>query len=336
MALRSRPMQPKDVRECVEIIATHPVIGARYGRMVRSLGPAWLRLLGSEAMITAIYEEVDAATVRTCGFGVGIFVRDEFMHELKSPPLFWFGPELAKRVTAGNSPALSDREIREANSGGGLNVIVWEAVPRQGFANRPDVYHLMVEAYRQLYRGFLLKEMITAQAESVQRLQWSVDVGGLFWNPTRARYVKSPRVNAEEFVREPHIVGITRELELNRLGSWVGTLFDYQPPHFGFSRSEQRLLQAVLAGESGTDQELSETLGVSLPTIKKMWHSVYRRVTDCRPETIRDCERAGTPERGKEKRRHLLAYLRRHPEELRPVSKKTLGQQTHVTKRIQG
>ena len=66
--------------------------------------------------------------------------------------------------------------------------------------------------------------------------------------------------------------------------SWVGTLFDYQPPRFGFSRSEQRLLHAALAGESGTDNELSESLGVSLPTIKKMWLSIYRRVNDRQPK----------------------------------------------------
>jgi hypothetical protein len=242
--------------------------------------------------------------------------------------------ELAKRITAGNSPVLSDREVREANSGEGLNLIVWEAVPCPEFAERPDLHHLIVEAFRELYRGFLLKEMITSQSESVQRLQWAVDVGGRFWDPAKARYVKSARRNAEEFVRKPHIVGITREMEFGGLGSWVGTLFDYQPPRFGFSRSEQRLLHAALAAESGTDEELTEALGVSRPTIKKMWLSVYRRVTDCQPETIRDSVPVGAPQRGKEKRRHLLTYLREHPEELRPVSQRRLGRRPPVAKRI--
>jgi hypothetical protein len=185
-----------------------------------------------------------------------------------------------------------------------------------------------------VHRGFRLKEMITSQAESVERLKWAVDAGGLIWDPERARYVNSPRRNAEEFIRKPHIVGITRELEFGRLGSWVGTLFDYVPPRFGFSRSEQRMLLAALAGKSGTDEELTEALGVSLPTIKKMWLSVYRRMTDGQSKTIRDFTRSGVAERGKEKRRHVLAYLRDHPEELRPVSQKHLQQQALVTKRI--
>ena len=94
------------------------------------------------------------------------------------------------------------------------------------------------------------------------------------------------------------------------------------------------MLLAVLAGKSGTDEELTEALGVSLPTIKKMWLSVYRRTTDVQSKTIRDSGRPGAAERGKEKRRHLLAYLRDHPEELRPVSQKHLRQQPIATKRI--
>jgi hypothetical protein len=326
-------MQPNDIRECAEIIRTHPVIGPRYGGAINELHSAWTLLIGSEAMTTAVYEEVDGAAVRKCGVGVGVFVREEFMREVKTPPLLWFGAELAKRITAGRSPALSDKEVREANSREGLNLIVWESLPSLEFATRSDLFHLMVEAFLEVHRGFRLKEMITSQAESVERLHWSVDAGGLFWDPAIARYVKSPRRNAGEFVRKPHIVGITRELELGRLGSWVGTLFDHQPPRFGFSRSEQRLLLAALAGQRGTDDELAQSLGVSLPTIKKMWLSVYRRVTDGQSKTIGDSGRAGTAERGKEKRRHLLAYLREHPEELRPVSRKHLKQRPLVTRR---
>jgi hypothetical protein len=94
------------------------------------------------------------------------------------------------------------------------------------------------------------------------------------------------------------------------------------------------MLLAVLAGKSGTDEELTEALGVSLPTIKKMWLAVYRRMTDGQSNTNRDSGGPGAAERGKEKRRHLLAYLRDHPEELRPVSQKHLRQQPIATKRI--
>ena len=78
MALRFRPMQPKDIRECAEIIKAHPVIGPRYGRAIHELRSAWALLIGKEAMTTAVYEEVDGAAVRKCGVAVGLFVYEEF------------------------------------------------------------------------------------------------------------------------------------------------------------------------------------------------------------------------------------------------------------------
>jgi|SRR5665213_613462 len=64
-------------------------------------------------------------------------------------------------------------------------------------------------------------------------------------------------------------------------------------------------------------------LGTSLPAVKKIWVSIYRRVEECLPELVPDLLPSDIPAagRGREKRRHLLAYLREHPEELRPVSR---------------
>src|ERR1700726_4762022 len=134
MVLRSRAMRPNDVAECAKIIATHPVIGPRYGSAIADLRPAWLRLLESEAKITLVLEELDGAHATICFVGVAIFVSDDFVRELKRPPLRWFGPELARRIQGSNSPLLSDRQLREANScGSGLTTITWEACIRAGF-----------------------------------------------------------------------------------------------------------------------------------------------------------------------------------------------------------
>jgi hypothetical protein len=330
MVVRWRPMQRKDVPVCVEIVASHPVIGPRYGPAINNLRSAWLRLLGYDAMTTAVFEEVNDARITIVGAGVGVFVRDEFIRELKTPPLFWFGPELMKRITAGNSPVLTDREVREANSGEGLNELVWETLTWTKFAKRTDVYHLMGNAYVEIHRGFLFKEMITSQAESAERLQWAVDAGGLYWDPLRQHYAKSPPRDLGGFVTRPHVVGITRELEFARPGSWVGTLFDYHPPRFGFSRSEQQLMLSALTSAGGTDRELASALNVSVPTVKKMWVSIYHRVVARDPELIPDSARleTGASERGREKRRRLLAYLREHPEELRPISQRLMQRAT--------
>lgn len=341
-------MRPNDVRECAAIIAEHPVLGPRYGADIRHLAPAWLRLLGSEGAKAAVFEEVSPDRPRRealpppkagkpegherapiLGLGFAVFVSDAFMQEIKTPPLFWIGPELARRVMSGNSPALSDQQVREANSTGDLNLMTWEAGPACGYETRADLLNMIVSTFIRLHRGYRLKEIIGFQADNAQRLRWALDLGGV-WNASAQRYMKSPPGSVEEVCREPHIVGITREFELDRPGSHVGSLFYCEPPRFGFSRSEQELLLAALDGEAATDRELPRVLHVSLSVVKKTWLSIYRRVASSAPDLIQEshpannalCERGF--ERGKEKRRRMLAYLREHPEELRPFSRKLL------------
>jgi DNA-binding NarL/FixJ family response regulator len=164
--------------------------------------------------------------------------------------------------------------------------------------------------------------------ESADRLHWTLKTGGLVWDPVADRYVVSLNDAADEIVRRPHVVGVRRKELLERpdlsAASWVGCLFDYHPPFLGFNRSEQRVLAAALTG--ATDEQLSSTLGTSVPTIKKTWASIYRRVSASLPDLVPDALQsdAGGGPRGREKRRELLAYLREHPEELRPVSRKLL------------
>ena len=322
MSLRYRPMQKKDVSECVEIIAAHPVMGPRYrGRVNTHLYHAWLRLLGSEAMKAAVFEESKGSHFTMVSFGISVIVTDDFMRELKTPPLFWIGPELAERVLLGVSPVLSEKQIREGNSKEGLNLVVWESILRSGFEHRADIYHMIVASFIEIHKGFLWKEMVTTQLESAERMQWALNAGGLLWNPSARRYEHCPVENHSKVISQPHIVGVTRDIESGRPGSWVGTLFDYHQPKCGFSQREQKLLLAALSG--GTNDEVSDQVGVSRSTVKSAWRSIYNRAISGLPELFLDDPRA---KRGKEKKRRLLAYLRNHPEELRPISRKLLQQ----------
>lgn len=329
MNLRHRAMQPADIRECVEIAANHPVIGPRYGRDIELLPEAWLRLLSFEAKATAVIFADDGTRAPICFVGVSAFLRDDFVREMKPPPQFWVGPELARRVVRGESPILSDGELREANSRRGLNLVVWEGLVRPGYEARQELHRCMMDIFIQDHRGYLWKEVIGGQVESPDRLAFTLKTGGLLWDPLAGGYTSTLREDPVEIVRKPHIIGITRDLELNRQGdwsgSWVGALFDYYPPILSFSRSEQRLLSCAVAG--ATDERLAEMLGTSLPAVKKMWVSIYFRVEDCLPDLISDSFRPdlSASSRGREKRRPVLAYLREHPEELRPVSRKLLS-----------
>jgi hypothetical protein len=319
-------MEPKDVAECARIIAEHPVIGPRYGSAISDLRPSWLQLLECESKIARVIEEVNGSHATICFVGVSLIVNDAFVRELKTPPLFWFGPELARRIVRKDSPLLSDRQVREGNSRGGLNTISWEGCIRPGFESHTEVHRKILSVFIEAHRGYLWKEAISSQIESVERLQWLLKTGGLLWDPKRGRYIEPLKRNPKEIISKPHIFGVTREIEHNRPGTWVGALFDYHTPRLGFSLGEQRQLLSALSG--GTDQALSDDLGVSVSTVKNTWRSIYNRAASCLPHLFLDHSRvsARTSERGKEKKRHLLAYLRDHPEELRPVSRNLLQQ----------
>jgi len=325
--VRYRPMQPNDVRESVEIIAKHPVISSRYGDAIADLPAAWLRMLSCETGDAWVFQAEEGQRAPICMVGVSVIVNDDFVRELKTPPHFWSGPELTKRILRGDFPALSETQLREANSRGGMNLIVWESCAHKDFESDPELYRCVMEAFIQVHRGYLWKEVITT-AESVERLHWNMKTGGLLWDAAADRYVDSLNGNAEEIVSKPHVVGVRLKELLERpdlsAASWVGRLFDYHPPLLGFNRSEQRVLASALTG--ATDEHLSQTLETSVPAIKKTWASIYRRVADQMPELVPDAFQSdvGGASRGREKRRELLAYLREHPEELRPVARKLL------------
>jgi hypothetical protein len=329
MSIRHRPMRPQDVRECVEIVAAHPVAGPRYGNAITNLGLAWHRLLERDGFCAAtVFEEVGGGAPQLLGVGVSVFVPDSFLHELKTPPRFWLGPELAHRVATGELPVLLPKRILEANSRGGLNLVIWQATVRPQDMHRMEIWNAFMTAGVQHHSGYLLKELLVAQAESIEHLLGLRHTGRFFWNGTEQRYSDLPPGDLPAIVRTPHVLGITREMAVDRplesITSVIGSLFLYQPSQFGFSRSEQRLLLAALNG--GTDQELSAELDVSLSTVKKTWRCIYDRVAARVPELIPTNSDAedGASERGKGKKQRLIAYLRHHAEELRPVSRRLL------------
>jgi hypothetical protein len=340
MTIRYRPMRRKDVRECVDIVEAHPIVGPRYGSAIADLRAAWSRLLAGDGFCSAtVFEEKVGAGANTVGVGVSVFASDEFLREAKKPPSFWIGPELAKRAGRGDhSSLLTAKQVREANSREGLNLVIWQATVREQHMQKMEVWEAFMKAGVEQHRGYRLKELLVAQAESVEHLLGLRHTGGFFWDGENQRYGDLPDCDLNAIIREPHVAGITREIALSRplesITSSIGSLFHYQPPQFGFSGSEQRLLLAALAG--GTDEDLSEELAISLSTVKKTWRCVYDRVAACLPELIPGNSQSNgeASKRGRDKKQRLVSYLREHPQELRPVSKKLLQQQPARASRL--
>jgi hypothetical protein len=322
-------MHPSDIPGCVEVIASHPVQGKWYGRAIEDLPAAWSRMLTCGIPNTStVVEAILGARPKIVGVGVSAFVSDDFMRELKSAPSFWIGPELARRVRRGDSPVLTEKQIREANTRGGLNLAVWQGTICKEEMQTSEVGRGLMRAFVDVHQGYLLKEFV-GQAESLGQLEGIRLSGGQVWNFAEGRYTDLPE-NAEEVLREHHLTGMTREIAMGRPGSWgvwAGMLFLYRQPRLGFSASEQRLLLSALDG--GTDEELSHKLRLSLTTVKKTWRAIYDRVAAFNPDLIltNGSEEKSSHERGRAKKQRLIAYLREHLEELRPYSRKLLPQE---------
>jgi hypothetical protein len=319
MAITYRPMRPKDVKQCVEIVAADPIVGPRYGKAIGNLRAVWLELLGSEALRAIVLEHsFKASGVEIVGVGASAFVSEDFFRELKTPPFFWAGPEITKRVVCGASPLLTNKQVRHGNSNAGLNLIVWEGVVRASYYTEPEVHHSMLAGFLEMHRGFHLKELL-GHGTNVVGLEATFRMGNLLLSSVDGTYIDHMEKTPQELLSVPHFIGISRELALSRLGTWIGSLFIYEPPRLGFRPSEQRLLLAALRG--GRDEDLAHELGLSLSAVKKRWLSIYERVAACdsRIIPVADSGHDGASERGKGKKQLLLAYLRQHPGELRPA-----------------
>lgn len=319
MAITYRPMRPKDVHECVDIVAAHPVVAPRYGAAISSLGLVWVGLLGQEAFRPIVFEETGDSYTRVIGISVSAFVSEDFLRALKTPPFFWVGPELTRRIARGESPLLLNRELRERNVNGGLNLVTWEGALRADLCDSVEVLTAGCNAFFEQHRGFLLKEVL---GQGMTRLVLDLSLrSGFLLLDCNGQYADSIDKSCclDNLFAFPHHFGLTRELALSRVGAWLGTLFVHQPPRCGFRASEQRLLLTALRG--GTDEELANELGVSLSAVKKMWLSIYERVSAHLPSLLPN--RASGQEsvdRGRQKKQRFLNYLRDHPEELRPAS----------------
>src|SRR5258708_17633296 len=159
MGIHWRPMRSKDVRECVEIVATHPVLGPRYGPAIADLKVVWLGLLGREAFRAVVFEEVQGASIRRMGVGVSAFVSEDYLLRMKTPPLFWVGPDLTMRIARGESPLLSDRGTRAANQSGRLNLLSWETAVLPQYAGPPDAFAALLSAFLSRHLASLLQQL---------------------------------------------------------------------------------------------------------------------------------------------------------------------------------
>jgi DNA-binding CsgD family transcriptional regulator len=302
--------------------ALHKSLGLPYDRASwRILTEMWRASLSNETMQLLLVEDrSQLLSSRIVSFNTAFFVTDEFCSEARSALPPYLSVELARRYLSRQFPLLNRQQIGRANAHDGLNVLMcfggWEhdGLSREEFL---AVREKQNEAFRLALSGYHVKEFL-ADPIGEEALQWMAGAG-VRVRRDYSNYFRKHRLPTPRSSRRPWLVGLTKEEAFSHPGSNIAGLFVYTPPRFHFNLSEQALLCHALVGE--TCEDVAASLFISPWTVKKRWHAIYERVSDVDTDLLPPPIAGGlhTTSRGAERRRHLLCYLRQHPEELRPI-----------------
>jgi hypothetical protein len=316
--LTARPMEEGDLAACASMFKGRL---AYPDRLIAELPRTWLRLLRDDAMNASVFEDRNESEPGDIlGFGVSVFVTDAWVEAAKNSSEPYLTAHTVHRELHGPaSPILRPEDIaRQPDSSLSILILHYCETPTL----EPDlarmVRYLAMQDFLASNRGYRINEVI-------QEVWDEIDPAFLLngWGKVRTDYESYFTDRGEPVPpagRRPYLIGFTREEALDKPGDLTAPLFTFIPPRFSFSPAEKKLIRQALSGR--TDLELARALHVAVPTVKSHWRSIYDRVVRVDPELLSDVQRSEAeprPTRGKEKRRQLLEYIRRHPEELCPV-----------------
>jgi len=314
MSITYRPTRPADLETCFSMASDRVAYGAAEERAV---GAFWRSLLESRAALSCVVEDhTRPPGKQILGFATSVFVTDEVKEEVKERLFPHIGRQIYLQSRTLRRMFLRREEIARRNSAGDLNLLVLSHGTAPGL---PDEVNLRVrarafEAFLESHRGYAIKEILQEtfgrhEVTGAQGLGFQLVRGG------RAGVGPSPGAHPDASA----LMSMRREDCGFPSPMWG--FFHPPRPLFQFSDVEKDVLEAALC--SGTDEEISRSLEISIWTIKKRWQKVYEKVERVSPSLLQpaqaDDEMAAVASITNQRRRHLLDYLRQSPEEIRPT-----------------
>jgi DNA-binding CsgD family transcriptional regulator len=299
-----RPIRESDLEECLEIEPA--CIGDELTGRAQALG-IWRELLASPAFQGSVYEsEYPIGGHRIIGCGIGVFVDSAFVDRELAAPKPGLNSRIIGSIAAGEPVVLDRDALARGNAGAGLDFVNLYGTWRDGILDPNELAEL------QTLLG-------TSFVESLAGYRFNRVVKEALGQPVieLARATGSYRVLAEYPVIAAALVVASPDSARDIPFSVAARLYRYQAPVLHLRPAEQSLLIAALDGK--TDTELSDCLGISVEAVKKRWMSVFGRIEDFRPGLLSGADADGL-RRGPQKRHRVLAYVRTHPEELRPYA----------------
>lgn len=283
--------------------------------MRERLPDLWRQLYREGRMVFTVFEDMARiGNERVRGFGSTVFIGDAFADELMAARKPGVCLRVYEDLLSGDSLVLGPQAVALANAGAGLNLLMLDVAIFTRDLGHPEARPLLAlsaEAFAYEHKGFNIR--------SLQREVFGADIAG-FMHAGGATIVSDYRdvldgIDTLPASHHPFMLSVRRDTVGRTDGSLVSNLFVWQPPRFGFSRAEQKMLLLALRGAD--DHRLAEQSNLSHETIKKRWNTVHAKARAANPDWFGETTGAT---RGVEKRRTLLDYLRNHKEELRPYA----------------
>jgi hypothetical protein len=308
-----RRVRDAELEACLAIEPRH--IGAELVGRDKAL-LAWRWLTQCPAFNNAvILADSSPCSSGILGYGAAAFVTSAFTDAELATPRPGLNARFIAAVAGGVSPVLDIDQVRDGNTHAGLDILCLLGVyPRDlGRERALEVLSFMAAAFVEHHAGYRINRMIT---ESIGEIEIAMFLSTHVW-----RCIQSfESATAEEtalYGRDRALFFTSRDESLAVPTSNTIPLFRYSEPVLRLRGPEQELLNAAL--RDLTDEELARDLNVHVGTIKKRWLEIYSRVSEARPELVLGRRHSdGERTRGKQKRHLILAYIREHPEELRP------------------
>lgn len=281
----------------------------------------WTRLLHQSAFNADVMEDLSREPGdRLIALGMSVALDETWQQRLMDDPPPCVAAALYEALYEGSYAAPSDAKLGALNAAGKVAFMVLHYSQRLTDMDDADTINLLaiaMSAFRDAHSGFRLSYLYQEGVGS--ELEYMASMGFV---PRTRRALGAGAVEGDE--RYPELYGLSYADALKLLpGTPVRDAFQFTSPVIGFSASERRLLRLAVMRDM-SDEGIGAELDISSHTIKKLWRSIHQRVADRLPALYTasglsaDVENGGN--RGPEKRRVLIPYLREHLEELRPYA----------------
>jgi hypothetical protein len=326
MSVRVRRMRPRDAAMAGAMM----IADLRMSSALANALPSLLHNLLTTGRLTGFcLEGARAGEPKAKGFGSIVafglsgFLSDACVEAFLNAPVAYFAMDLLESCIGCDSSSvlLGLDAVARANAGNGLNLtpICWVQRPRyRANTQGVELMALNKEIFLKQHLGYNLKCLVKEIAAHEEA------------RFVAAGYTRVKKLNAIDGTERVALVLTREQAERGEFGSAFGILFSSSRPRLGFTPIQQQVLDGALDGLS--DQEIADDLGLSAHGINMRWRTIYRRIEE-QPEVATAVFRGTTygTAGSVQKRRRVIAFVRAHPEELRPFAPVSISRTERAT-----